>query len=105
MSGAISQEVEAFLAMWEEASHSIESLPAGELMAHLSDAAAALGERRYAELLKSEQFGILRDASIHADQLRALADIRARAGAYTPDEAAIRRMLELADGEGANGHD
>ena len=105
MSGPISQEVEAFLAMWEEASHSIESLPAGELMAHLSHAAAALGERRYAELLKSEQFGILRDASIHADQLRALADIRARAGAYTPDEAAIRRMMELADGEGANGHD
>lgn len=98
MSGPISQQVEAFLAMWEEASRSIESLPGAELMAHLSRAGVQLGEPRYVELLKSEQFGILSDASINAEQLQVLADIRARAGAYTPDGAAIQRMLDLAEG-------
>jgi len=98
MSGPISQQVEAFLAMWEEASRSIESLPGAELMAHLSRAGVQLGEPRYVQLLKSEQFGILSDASINAEQLQVLADIRARAGAYTPDGAAIQRMLDLAEG-------
>ena len=67
-------------------------------MAHLSRAGVQLGEPRYVELLKSEQFGILSDASINAEQLQVLADIRARAGAYTPDGAAIQRMLDLAEG-------
>lgn len=95
MAGPLSESTEAFVRMWGEATEAIASLSAGEVISLLSQAAPALAERPYVELLKSSEFGVLTDPNISVEQLSVLCDIRARAGAYTPAPADVERALSI----------
>lgn len=95
MAGPLLPSTQAFVDMWGEASEAIASSTAGEVMSLLSQAAPALAERSYVELLKSSEFGVLTDHEITAEQLGVLCDIRSRAGAYTPSPADVERTLSI----------
>lgn len=96
MAGPVSEHTRAFLDMWEAATEAILSLGSNELISALESVAPALANAEYVALLQSPEYGCISGEAVRADQLRVLADIRRRSGAYTPNEADILRLTDRA---------
>lgn len=92
MAGPVTEHTRAFLDLWETATQAILSLSSAELIQLLGDQAPALANPDYVAVLQSAEYGCIEGETVTADQLRVLAHIRSKAGAYTPSEADILRL-------------
>ena len=92
LAGEVTQHTRAFLDMWEAATEAIHALSSAELVDALGSQAPALANAEYVAILQSAEYGCLSGESVSAEQLRVLADIRHRSGAYTPNDADIVRL-------------
>lgn len=92
MAGPIGEHTRAFLNLWEAATEAILSLSSTELIDVLGREAPALANPEYVALLQSADYGCIQGKTVNADQLRVLAQIRSKSGAYTPSEEDILRL-------------
>jgi len=92
LSGEISDRTRAFLDMWEAATQAIRSFTTPDLLELLGAQAPALANPDYVNILQSDEYGCLEGEEVTAAQLRVLADLRSRCGAYTPSETDILRL-------------
>lgn len=92
MAGAINEHTRAFLTLWEAATQAILSLSSAELIELLAKEAPALANPDYVAILQSAEYGCLQGEAVTADQLRVLAEIRRKSGAYTPSDEDILRL-------------
>jgi ABC-type nitrate/sulfonate/bicarbonate transport system substrate-binding protein len=92
LAGEVNEHTRAFLDMWEAATEAILTLSSAELIDALGSQAPALANAEYVAILKSPEYGCLSGETVHVEQLRVLADIRRRSGAYTPADADILRL-------------
>jgi len=88
------EQVQRFLALWEEATEAIVSMSPEELTRLLESENPSLADPRYIGLLQSEDFGLLRSSSVSGEQLMILADIRSKFGAYRPSNEAISDLVK-----------
>ncbi|AVG23814.1 putative ABC-type nitrate/sulfonate/bicarbonate substrate-binding protein [Pontimonas salivibrio] len=94
MAGPVSDSTRAFLDMWEEATGIILASAPESLVEVFSESAPALATKAYVDLLQSSDFGCIAGEEITIDALTVLADIRAAAHAYTPNEQQIKDLLD-----------
>ena len=87
------ERTEVFLEMWEEATDFILLSDPADLGELLSSDFPKLATSQYLEILKSREYGLLRNPETTLQQLLLLAKIRADFGAYTPTEESLVELL------------
>lgn len=85
--------LDRFVRMWDEATQEILDRPSDDVVEILSAQAPDLAQGAYVELLQSTEFGLLTDPRVSLDHLTVLADIRALAGAWAPERAALEELV------------
>jgi len=92
MKGSSNKSTGPFLDMWEETTQVILTSEPSRVVELLEVHAPKLANDQYVGILQSKNFGVIPGDKVSIDQLKILAQIRAKSGAYTPSELNLKKL-------------